>query len=55
MGDLPNVGFTEADSLALSQNEAVNTWEKAGFSRREALYMVAAVFAGHPGMAPPSE
>jgi hypothetical protein len=38
--------------LAMAQHEAVTEWVKAGFSRGEALYMVAASFCGNPGASP---
>lgn len=52
---LPIPDFPESSplaGLAMAQNEAVGEFEKAEFTRGEALYLVAAMFAGNPGQGP---
>lgn len=48
--DFPEVNPLKG--LAMTENEAVKTWEEEGFSRGEALYLVAAMFCGNPGQGP---
>jgi len=51
----PLPGFPDMSpmrGLAMAQHEAVLEWVNAGFSRGEALYMVAASFTGNPGASP---
>lgn len=52
MPDFPDGGGTPLANLAAAQHEAVNEWEKAGFPRGEALYLVAAMFSNNPGLGP---
>lgn len=52
---MPIPDFPESSplaGLALAQNEATDEFEKAGFARGEALFLVAAMFAGNPGQGP---
>lgn len=48
--DFPDV--SPLFGLAMAQNEAVGEFEKAGFTRGEALYLCAAMFNGNPGQGP---
>lgn len=48
--DFPDV--SPLAGLAMAQHEAVSEFEKVDFSRGEALFLVAAMFAGNPGQGP---
>lgn len=48
--DFPDV--SPLAGVAMAQNEAVSEFEKAGFTRGESLFLVAAMFSGNPGQGP---
>lgn len=43
---------TALSDLATAYNEAVSEFEKTGFTRNEALYLVSAMFNSNPGLGP---
>ena len=55
-GDMPTLDENDADGnlfgLATAQNEACTSFERAGFTRGESLYLTASMFAGNPGRPP---
>lgn len=53
MPELDDTGTNgELFSLATAQNEACTSFEHAGFTRGESLYLTASMFAGNPGRPP---
>ena len=48
--DFPDV--SPLAGIAMAQHEATGEFEKAGFSRGEAIFLVAAMFTGNPGQGP---
>lgn len=47
-------GNSPMTGMALATHELANEYEKAGFSRREAVYLASATMNGTPGTAPES-